>query len=90
MDLVIQHQFLIKKWSLLIETIKNEAKEQKGGFLIMLLGTLGASWLGNLIAGFLILSHPLTNSEIQKYYQNEPKFNGLYSRNNLLKIMGHM
>ena len=56
----------------------------------MLLGTLGASLLGNLIAGLLILSHPLTNSEIQKYYQNEPKFNGLYSRNNLLKIMGHM
>ena len=32
------------------ETIKNEAKEQKGGFLSMLLGTLGASLLGNLIA----------------------------------------
>ena len=30
------------------ETIKNEAKEQKGGFLSMLLGTLGASLLGNL------------------------------------------
>ena len=33
------------------ETIKNEAKEQKGGFLSMLLGTLGASLLGNLLAG---------------------------------------
>ena len=31
-------------------------------------------------------SHPLTNFEIQKYYQNEPKFNGIYSRNNLSKI----
>ena len=31
-------------------------------------------------------SHPLTNFEIQKYYQNEPKFNGVYSRNNLPKI----
>ena len=30
--------------------------------------------------------HPLTNFELQKYYQNEPKFNGLYSRNNLSKI----
>ena len=30
--------------------------------------------------------HPLTNFEIQKYYQNEPKFNGVYSRNNLPKI----
>ena len=31
------------------ETIKNETKEQKGGFLSMLLGTLGASLLGNLL-----------------------------------------
>ena len=33
-----------------------------------------------------MLSHPLVNFEIQKYYQNEPKFNGVYSRNNLSKI----
>ena len=33
------------------KTIKHEAKEQKGGFLRMLLGTLGASLLGNLLAG---------------------------------------
>ena len=33
------------------ETIQNEAKEQKGGFLSMLLGTLGASLLGNILAG---------------------------------------
>ena len=32
--------------------------------------------------------HPLTNIEIKKYYQNEPKFNGVFSRNNLLKIKG--
>ena len=31
------------------KTIENEAKEQKGGFLGMLLGTLGASLLGNLL-----------------------------------------
>ena len=30
--------------------------------------------------------HPLTNFKIQKYYQNKPKFNGVYSRNNLPKI----
>ena len=30
--------------------------------------------------------HPLRNFEIQNYYQNEPKFNGVYSRNNLPKI----
>ena len=33
------------------KTIKNETKEQKGGFFSMLLGTLGASLLGNLLAG---------------------------------------
>ena len=31
------------------ETIQNEAKEQRGGFLSMLLGTLGASLLGDLL-----------------------------------------
>ena len=33
------------------KTIQNETKEQKGGFLSMLLGTLGASLLGNLLTG---------------------------------------
>ena len=68
----------------------------------MLLGTLRASLLGNMLVGkgtnrisysrlwifnqkqgFLMPPHPLTNFEIQKYYQNEPRFNGVYSRNNL-------
>ena len=68
----------------------------------MLLGTLAASWLGNMLAGkgiqragegfitagygskrFLIPPDSLTNFEIQKYYQNEPRFNGANSRNNL-------
>ena len=31
-------------------------------------------------------SHPLTNFEIQKCYQNEPRYNGVYSRDNLPKI----
>ena len=35
--------------------------------------------------GFLIPPHPLTNFEIQKYYKNEPRFNGVFSRNNLPK-----
>ena len=84
------------------KTIKNKAKKRKRGFLNMSWGTLGASLLGNLLAGkctviageatitaghgFLIPPHPLTNFEIQKYYQNEPKFNGVYSRNILPKI----
>ena len=33
------------------ETIKHEVKEQRGGFLSMLLGTLGASLLGNSLTG---------------------------------------
>ena len=33
------------------KTIENETKEQRGGFLTMLLGTLGASLLGNLLTG---------------------------------------
>ena len=32
-----------------------------------------------------MLPHPLTNFEIQKYYKNEPRFNSVFSRNNLPK-----
>ena len=39
---------LLKK---VTETVQNEVKEQKGGFFSMLLGTLGASLLGNILAG---------------------------------------
>ena len=85
------------------KTIENETKEQRGGFLSMLLGTLGASLLGNLLSGkgivqagegvkknqkfSLIPFHPLTNIEINEYYKNEPRFNGVYSRNNLPKTI---
>ena len=98
------------------KTIENETKEQRGGFLSMLLGTLGASLLGNLLTGkgmmragegsvasrskgegivragegakknnlnSLLPFHSLTNIEINEYYKNEPRFNGVYSRNNL-------
>ena len=48
------------------KTIKNETKEQKGGFLSMLLGALGASLLGNLLTGKEILragsGRPLSSS----------------------------
>ena len=87
------------------ETIQHEAKEQRGEFLPMLLGTLGASLLGNLLTGgkgviragegikknkksnLLIPFHPLTNFEIAEYYKNEPRFNGVYSRDNVPKII---
>ena len=35
--------------------------------------------------GFLMLPHPLTNFEIQKYYENESRFNGVFSKDNLPK-----
>ena len=93
------------------KTIENETKEQKGGFLSMLLGTLGASLLGNLLTGGkgivragegivragegvkkkqkfnLMPFHPLTNFDISEYYKNEPRFNGVYSRDNLPKTI---
>ena len=37
------------------ETIQYEAREQKGGFLSMLLGTLGASLLGDLMSGKVVI-----------------------------------
>ena len=46
---------LIFYWKELKKTIKNETKEQKGGFLGMLSGTLGASLLENSLAGKVIV-----------------------------------
>ena len=72
------------------EAIKNEAKEQKGGFLGMLLDTLGASSLGTGKGTIkasedtvradqdFLPPHPLKNFERQRYYEKEPKFNGVY------------
>ena len=94
-----------------IKTIKNETKEQKGGFLGMLLGTLGDSLLGDLLtenlsvkgtvrageaflrAGegikkkVLMPPHPSTIFKILEYYKNEPRFNSVYSRDNLPKTI---
>ena len=88
------------------ETVQNEVREQKGGLLSMLLGTLGASLLGNILAGkgaitkwqgrginragegivrALYGNKSKMDFEVQKYYQNEPGFNGVDSRNNLPK-----
>ena len=90
------------------KTIKNETKQQRGGFLGMLMGTLGASLLGDILSKGLLKGRdlvragegvvrvgegikkkslmpprPLTNFEIQDYYMDESRFNGVYSRNNL-------
>ena len=76
----------------------------------MILGTLGASLLRNLLTGgkgivragegvviagegvkkkknSLLPFHPLRNFEISEYYKNEPRFNDVYSRNNLPKTI---
>ena len=44
------------------------------------------SWFWEAM-GLLMPPHPLTNFEIQRYYQNEPRFNGVFSRNNLPKTI---
>ena len=55
MNYIIQILQVLEDSNILLKgvtkTIKNETKEQKGGFLSMLLGTLGASLLGNILAG---------------------------------------
>ena len=72
------------------KTIQNDAKEQKRGFLSMLLNEqsrrrIYQSWLWtfNEKQEFLIPPHPLTNFKTQKYHQHEPRFNGVYSRDHL-------
>ena len=47
------------------KTIKNETKEQKEGFLSMLLGTLGASLLGNLLSGKGIVRAGYGNKKVK-------------------------
>ena len=37
--------------------------------------------------GFLMPHHSLANFEIQRYYENEPRFDGFFSRDNLPKII---
>ena len=71
-----------------MKQFKIKQKKQKVGFLGLLLGTLGVSLIGNLLAGKRINwtgegTTNLTNFEIKRHYQNEPKFNGAYSRINL-------
>ena len=60
------------------KTIKNETKEQKGGFLSMLLGTLGASLLRNILTGKGILRVGYGNKEgkgvLRAGYENKMDF----------------
>ena len=52
------------------ETVQNEVKEQKGGFLSMLLSTLGASLLGNLLTGRGIYGADKGNGIVRAGYRN--------------------
>ena len=56
MEDIIKRVKFLEDFGLLLkgvtETVQNEVKEQKGGFLSMLLGTLGASLLENILAGW--------------------------------------
>ena len=57
------------------EIIKNEAKEQKGEFFGMLLGTLGASVLGNLVAGKGIIRAGESTSRADQDFYATSSFN---------------
>ena len=57
------------------ETIKNQAKEQKEGFLPMLLGTLAASILGNALAGKGLIRHVKAQLEQVEIFNAARSFN---------------
>ena len=63
------------------ETVKNETKEQKGGFLSMLLGTLGASLLGSLLTGMGVVRARSGNNKgkgfVRAGYGNNNKRKGI-------------
>ena len=78
------------------KTIKNETKEKKRRILEHVIRYSRSKFVSKFIIKkrncknwlwkwnrFLIKLHPLTNFEIQECYQNEARFNGVYSRNNL-------
>ena len=67
--------------------IQNVLKALAKSVLIQLELTAAASETDEAIQKKMFGSgRPLSSFEIQKYYQNESKFNGVHSRNNLPKI----
>ena len=58
------------------------------GFVRAAEGTIIASY-DSSIKKALIPSHPLTNFEIKDYYEHDPRFNGVYSKDNLRKLIKH-
>ena len=61
---LVESNILLKGFT---KTIENETKEQKGRYLGMLLGTLGASLLGNMLTGKGMLRAGYGN----KYFQSK-------------------
>ena len=65
----------LQEFSLLIkgfsQTTENETKEQKGGFLNALLGTLAARRLGNMLAGKRVIRAEYIPEEIKKLISNK-------------------
>ena len=63
------------------KTIKNEAKEQKGGYLSMLLDTLTASFLGNLLAGKGTITAGQDTEQVKALLEQVKIFNAVSSFN---------
>ena len=61
------------------KTIKNETKEQKGRFLSLLLGTLGASVLGNMLAGKGIVRAGSGNKKGKELLELVLEKNGIFN-----------
>ena len=81
------------------KTIENEIKEQKGGFLGMLLGTLGASLLGNILVQKGIVRAGYRNKEAKgilragygsKRFNSASFFNKYRMNLDLMEFIGHM
>ena len=53
------------------KTIKNETKEQKGGFLEMILGTLGATLSGNMLSGKVLVRLGYGNNERKRMLKGD-------------------
>ena len=89
------------------ETVKDEVKNQEGGFLGALLAPLATSLVQPVISSvvkgisgrgvrragrgyngynFLVLHHPINNIEITNYFNDESRFDNVFSRNNLPRI----
>ena len=82
------------------KTVKHEIEKQNGVFLCMLLPTSGGPMLENVFNGKGVMRagkryndidhmdkglYPLSNIKITKYFNYEPRFNGVFSRDNLFR-----